>query len=140
MEAHLLRWSAVMPNLCIFCFNDLIQVKILELSKLTTESTSKPSQINRPNQIGSTEPYPINQPIDNGRVASAASIGTYSRFPDMMLDFDRLQWRQLPDDVQKRVCHMRKITHGVFHDSTLYFALRKGLDAEVSMKASTVIA
>ena len=62
------------------------------------------------------------------------------RFPDMMHEFDRHKWRQLPDDVQRRVCHMRRITHGVFHDSTLYFALRKGLDAEVSMKASTIIA
>ena len=57
-----------------------------------------------------------------------------------MHEFDRRVWRQLPDDVQRRVFNLRKLTHGVFHDSTLYFAMEKGLDGEVIGKAFTVIA
>ena len=57
-----------------------------------------------------------------------------------MHEFDRLIWQELPNNVQRRIGELRKITHRVFHDSTLYFAMCKGMDAEVVGKAFTVIA
>ena len=62
------------------------------------------------------------------------------RFPYMMHEFDRLIWRQLPDDVQRRVHELSRISHGVFHNSTIYFAMEKGLEGEVLGKAFIAIA
>ena len=57
----------------------------------------------------------------------------------MMHEFDSLIWPSLTEDVKKRIIALRKTTSGVFHDSTLYFALCKGLDGDVNGKAFTAI-
>ena len=54
-------------------------------------------------------------------------------------DFYRYRWPNIPGHIHTKLNALRKRTYDVFHDSTLYFAISKGLETQVRQMAFKVI-
>ena len=60
--------------------------------------------------------------------------------PDLIQEFQCHTWQNIPSHVHTKLNELRKLTCHVFHDSTLYFAMSKGLEVQVRNLAFTAIA
>ena len=60
--------------------------------------------------------------------------------PPLDQEYRHHTWRTIPPNVHRAIQQLREAAYGIFHESTYYFAVCKGLEHRVIQLAKTAIA